>query len=589
MNRLIKNTLLLSGLLMMLISCGSGPSGTGVKPNNSKAKISGLALYEQQEYFLAIDWLNQAWEGNSNDTEVYVALLDSWKQLDEITQVWKLLNETSLQSDEVIIIQAELSAEEKQCQQALANSNDIEANLLTKKWQNRYWQFRASCFEQTKSYLSAVQALVTLNQSVDDELMTQVWNNQIVNNLIRVNEDELILAIGDESYDLITQGWFEAAYIDFGADGMSGSGWNEQWPDHPATQYFLDMNQVSKQQTVAVLLPLSGRFETAAKAVQKGLLTASVADENNQFDLQFYDTGSQAENFSASWYAAQERGADLMIGPLDKASINALELMPAPTVPVVLLNQSESDYFQFTLSPEAEAEQVAQRMYDDGQRRSIILAPNDEWGERMAQAFAQAFVDLGGTVSDNTYFAKDQHDFSAQLRKTLGLIESQLRAKNLQNFLKINLHSEEVVRSDVDALFLAARPDFARLMVPQLKFHRASDVPVYASSHVFNGLNNEQHNRDLQGVQFVISPIEMPNSHLIETIPFELSRVNDSKKLFALGFDAYQLISRLEWMSRVNTGVIDGLTGKISLNFDGQFRRGLQWAQYNNGSIDALH
>lgn len=588
MNTLIKKTLLLSTFLMVLASCGSGPSGTRVKPN-SKAKVTGMDFYQQQDYFSAVDWLNQAWQKDSNDSEVYVALLDSWKQLDEITQIWKLMNQSSIQTDEVIIIQAELSGEEKQCELALNNTNDIDTDSLSNKWQKRFWQFRASCEQQTKAYLPAVKSLVQLSELSDDELMTQVWSNQIVNNLIRANEDELILAIGDDSYDLTTQGWLEAAYIDFGADGISGSGWSEQWPQHPATQYFLDMNQVNRQQTVAVLLPLSGRFESAAKAVQKGLLTASVADENNQYDLQFYDTGSQAENFSGSWYAAQEQGADLIIGPLDKASIEAAEMMPAPTVPVVMLNQSNSEYFQFTLSPEGEAEQVAHRMYDDGQRRTIILAPNDEWGERMAQAFAQKFVDLGGTIIDNTYFQKDQHDFSAQLRKTLGLVESQLRAKNLQSFLKINLQADEVVRSDIDAIFLAARPGLARLMVPQLKFHRASDVPVYSSSHVFNGLNNEQHNRDLQGVKFAISPIELPSSQLMEILPFELSRVNDSKKLFALGYDAYQLISRLEWMSRVNTGVIDGLTGKISLNYDGQFNRGLRWAQYNNGSIDALH
>lgn len=589
MNKLITNTLLLSALILVLVSCGSGPSGTGTKPNSSKAKITGMALYEQQEYFAAIDWLNQAWEKNNQDRDVYVALLDSWKQLDEVTQIWKLLNESSIEIDQITIIQAEISKDEERCEQALAMTNDVDVNFLNNKWQTRFWQLKAECFQKSQAYIPAVEALVQLEKLSDDDLMEQVWNNQIVNNLIRANEDELILAIGDTSFDLKTLGWFEAAYIDFGADGLSGSGWSEQWPEHPASQYFLDMNQVNRQQTVAVLLPLSGRFEAAAKSVQKGILTASAADENNQYDLQFYDTGSQAENFSSSWYSAQEQGADLIIGPLDKDSIEAAELMPAPTVPVVLLNQSESDFFQFTLSPESEAEQVAQRMYDDGQRRTIILAPNDVWGERMAQAFAQKFVDLGGTVLDNAYFQRDQHDFSAQLRKTLGLIESQLRAKNLQNFLRINLESEEVVRSDLDAIFLAARPDFARLMVPQLKFHRASGVPVYASSHVFNGLNNEQHNRDLAGVRFAISPIELPSNQLMETLPFELNRVIDSKKLFALGYDAYQLISRLEWMSRVNTGVIDGLTGKISLNFDGQFSRGLQWAQYNNGSIESLN
>lgn len=588
MNTKFRNPIILAVVLLLLSACGSGPSGPGMKPADSKAKTNGLALYAQQDYFSAAQWLQQAWDSNNNDAAVFAALLDTWKQLGEMPQLWKLLSESNLRTPAVNVIEAELLQEAGDCAQALIKSDELVSPPVDEAWQQRYWQLKANCLQSEQFHLQAVVALVQLKQTANDELMSQVWRNEIVNNLIRIDEAELIMAIGDDSYDYETQGWFEAAYVNFGADGVSGEDWLMLWAEHPAAQYFLDMNQVNKQQSVAVLLPLSGRFQAAAKAIQKGLLIASVVDEANQFDLQFFDTGSQAENISAAWYAAQEQEVDLIIGPLDKAAIDKVEEMPAPAIPVVLLNQSESDYFQFTLSPEVEAEQAAERMYEDGQRRAIILAPNDPWGERMTKAFAQRFVDLGGQIIDNTYFQPEQNDYSAQLRQTLGLIESQLRAKNLQSFLKLNLISEEVVRADMDAIFLAARPDFARLMVPQLKFHRANETPVYATSHVFDGINNEQHNRDLQGVKFAISPIELPNSQWHEILPFELSRVGNSKNLFALGYDAYQLITRLQWMSRVNSGMIEGLTGKINLGFDGQFRRGLKWAEYNNGSIVAL-
>ncbi|MGJ8662211.1 MAG: penicillin-binding protein activator, partial [Marinicella sp.] len=415
-------------------------------------------------------------------------------------------------------------------------------------------------------------------------------HDRIVRNLIQVNEDDLILAIGDDTYQPLTQGWIEAAYVSFGADGTSGDNWLLQWPEHPAAAYFLDLNKVNKQQKVAILLPFSGRFSNVAKAVQKGLLTAAAADSENHNELIFYDTGSQGENVSNAWFTAQENQADLIIGPLDKSSIEVVEQIPAPTIPVVLLNQSEpeSDYFQFTLSPEGEAIEVATKMINDGHKRVLIMAPNEPWGERMTQAFAQSFVDLGGQIVNNSYFQTKQNDYSAQLRQTLGLIESQLRARNLQQFLKLNLSADEVVRSDVDAIFLAARPDFARLMVPQLKFHHAANIPVYSTSHVFDGLMNEQHNRDLQGLRFALSPIELQSNALLETAAFDLGRVGGDKKLFAFGYDAYQLISRLEWMNRVNTGVVNGLSGKVSLGFDGVFNRGLLWAQYNNGSVVAL-
>lgn len=589
MKSLIKQMLLVSLFVIngvLLVSCGGN---SGIRPANDINKRNGMDLYQQQNYFAATDWLMKAWVKNPGDTEVYVALLDSWQQLGEVTQVWRLLNDSDIQTAEVSLIEAEMAQAEQRCDAATVLSGGIEPMMLSTAWQSRYWRLQASCSAALKEYIKATQALVQLQTFVSDEFELQNLNDRIVENLILANDNDLIFAIGDLAYDSVTLGWLEAAYVNFGADGVSGSTWLMQWPDHPAASYFLDLNQVSNQQSVAVLLPFSGRFSAVAKAVQKGMLTAAMADSENQNELVFYDTGSQGESLSSAWYSAQENQADLIIGPLDKDSISAIEQMPAPTVPVVLLNQSATDlYFQFTLSPEGEAEQAAEQMAQEGVKRVLIMAPNEEWGERMTRAFAQRWVDLGGHIVNNAYFQPEQNDYSSQLRQTLGLVESQLRAKNLQSFLKINLTSDEVIRSDVDAIFLAARPDFARLMVPQLKFHHAAELPVYSTSHVFDGLNNEQHNRDLQGLRFCISPIELQSSDLFEVLPFDLDRVGGNKKLFALGYDAYQLINRLEWMNRVNAGMIDGLTGKVNLGRNGHFNRALLWAQYNNGSIVAL-
>ncbi len=592
MKIIIKNVLLISILCIsswILVACGNGSTRSVVRPDNEVDKLNGMDLYQQQNYFAATDWLNKAWIKNPSDVEVYVALMDTWLQLGEVTQVWQLLNQTDLRTAEVNVIEAEMAAANQQCDVATDLIHAVDPLILSNQWPQRYWELQALCQLELKQYIKATEALVQLQVFTSDVVELKTLNDRIVRNLIKVNEDVLIFAIGDPVYSEETLGWLEAAYVNFGADGVSGNNWLLQWPNHPAASYFLDLNQVNNNQKVAVLLPFSGRFASVAKAIQKGMLTASMADEDNQNELIFYDTGSQGENLSSSWYSAQERQVDLIIGPLDKTSIATVEQMPAPTVPVVLLNQSLSNrYFQFTLSPEGEAQQVAEQMIKDDRKRVLIMAPNEPWGERMTTAFAQRLVDLGGQVINNSYFQSEQNDYSSQLRQTLGLIESQLRAKNLQSFLKINLSADEVVRSDIDAIFLAARPDFARLMVPQLKFHHAAGVPVYATSHVFDGLNNEQHNRDLQGLRFSLSPIELQSSDLFEVLPFDLNRIGDNKKLFALGYDAYDLIGRLEWMSRVNTGVIDGLSGQISLGNDGQFNRGLLWAQYNNGSIIAL-
>ncbi len=581
----IRMTLLFVSLVLILVACGSG---TQIRKDDDIAKRNGIDLYQQQKYFEASNWLTQAWERNPADSEILIALLDSWRQLGEVLQIWQLLNETEISTAETRLIQAELALADKQCETALNLLHTGDAEYLSDVWLPRFWGLKANCLSSSGQHLQATLALIASEPLIEDQMARELLHDQIVKSLIQINDDELILAVGNPEYGLVEQGWIEAAYVNFGADGISGDNWLLQWPDHPAARYFLDLNQVNSQQVVAVLLPFSGRFSEVAKAIQKGLLTASVVDAGNQNKLEFYDTGSQGEGLASAWYSAQENGADMIIGPLDKASITAAASMPEATIPVVLLNQSEAPYFQFTLSPEGEAEQVAERMIQDGHKRVLIMAPNEDWGERMTKAFAQRFVDLGGQIVSNSYFQPQQNDYSAQLRQTLGLVESQLRARNLQQFLKLNLQADEVVRSDVDAIFLAARPAFARLMVPQLKFHHAAEIPVYATSHVFDGLDNEQHNRDLQNLMFALSPIQLQSSRLRETLPYDLNLIKANNKLFAFGYDAYQLIARLEWMSRVNTGIIDGLSGTVSLAFDGQFKRGLEWAQYSDGSVIAL-
>lgn len=583
----MRNIFLCALLAMMLTACGPG-GNQNVRPDQNRSKAQGLSLYQQQDYFLAAESLTQALNDLPKDQEVYVALLDSWLQLGEFVRVWQLLNQHDINTPEVKVIEASLQQQQGSCEWVVEHLHQTDYEMIDPAWRKRYLQLVAECQQTLGNHLSAAVNFIQLSDLQDDEIDFKNNNDAIVRNLISVDEETLILNIGLDT-DPLTQGWLEAAYVKFGADGISGERWLTQWTDHPAASYFLDMNQDSNNQKVAVMLPFSGRFSQVGKAVQKGFLAAALADHKGFNELVFFDTGSAGENLATAFYSAQEYQSDLIIGPLDKASIDLLEQMPEATIPVILLNQSEANYHQFTLSPEGEAETVAERMVSDGVKNVLIMAPNDEWGERMTKAFAQRFVDLGGSIINNTYFHAEQNDYSAQLRQVLGLVESQLRARNLQQFLKLPVNSEEVVRADIDAIFLAAKPSFARLMIPQLKFHRAAEIPVYSSSHVFAGLNNEQHNKDLEGVMFTVSPVELETTTLIEQLPFELRNIKSDKRLFAFGYDAYQLISRLSWMSRVHTGMVDGLTGNIRIGFDGKFSRELLWAQYRNGSIIPLN
>ncbi|WP_154222383.1 penicillin-binding protein activator [Marinicella rhabdoformis] len=568
----------------LLLACG----GNNVRPDGLNEQRKGMALYQAGDYFNAVSWLEQSHNAHPNKT-VLLALIDAYGRLGESIKIYPLLNHELLSySAEKDIITAQLADQDGNCSSVIDLLGALNVSEVTGHWKSEYYNLLSACHARLGNSLLAAKNILALMQLPTDEQNStdNKVSDDLVYELMKVPEMDLIQAIS-ETDDELWRGWLEAAFVEFGADGESGEHWFSQWKNHPASSYFLGSNEVSLRQKVGVLLPMSGRFEHVAKAVQKGMLTAAMS-QGGRNELLFFDTGSQGEALASALFSAQEAGVNIILGPLDKQSIAALEALPEPTVPVLLLNQSNSDDYQFTLSPEAEAQDVAEVMYQQGKRQVLILSSNDPWGERITLAFAQRFVDLGGQIISNHYFATDQADYSAQLRQVLGLVGSRLRSKNLQQYLKLPVHSEEVVRADIDAIFLAAQPGFARMMVPQLKFNRAAKVPVYATSHVFVGFDNKQHNKDLEGVYFPVAPLLLQTGDFLETLAFDVSLIqNTDLNLFAFGYDAYQLTSRLTWMSRVNSGKFSGLSGNLSMDFDGKIRRHLPWAYYIGGEVFA--
>ena len=96
----------------------------------------------------------------------------------------------------------------------------------------------------------------------------------------------------------------------------------------------------------------------------------------------------------------------MVIGPLDKESVAQLNRAMELEVPVLALNQVPSeglpspDLYQFGLSPEDEAIQVADRAWTDGFSIAVALTPAGDWGDRIASAFRERWEELGGVLAE---------------------------------------------------------------------------------------------------------------------------------------------------------------------------------------------
>ncbi|WP_165742060.1 penicillin-binding protein activator [Candidatus Thiosymbion oneisti] len=310
-------------------------------------------------------------------------------------------------------------------------------------------------------------------------------------------------------------------------------------------------------ETLAVLLPESGRFAGAANVVRAGILAAREADpEGKRPKLRFYD--SAAGSISALVRQAAKDGARLAIGPLQKPAVEKLAGSTTLPIPVLALNRvaaaaKPSNLYQFSLAPEDEVSEIAARAWGEGHRKAVILYPKSKWGERMSRAFRRQWKAQGGTLVTAQAFNPRATDFSSTVKKL----------------------SEQVAQADF--MFLATPSKLARRAWVQIRSKLGTKTRVYATSHIYDGHFDPKDDKYLVGLNFV----EIP--WLVEPTPGDaVSSKGLSKqlpRLYAMGIDAYRLGSRLDWLSGNPQVRVQGKTGTLRLDSRRRVQRKLTLAR----------
>jgi uncharacterized protein len=310
--------------------------------------------------------------------------------------------------------------------------------------------------------------------------------------------------------------------------------------------------------------------------------------------IRVYDLG---DNSAAAWdqyMQAVQDGADLVIGPLDKEGVAVLVQHQKLPVPVLSLNYTDEvinppdNLYQFGLLPEDEARQVAERASLAGHQTAVALAPQGEWGERLLKAFRTRFKELGGEVLDVARYDAESTDYSTPIKDVLGIDSSEERNSQLRALLKRDLQFEPNHRPDADMVFMVALPREARLLRPQLRFHYASDLPVYATSHIYTGIEDLASDRDINGVIYCDMPWTMEGANPKPQLRARLDSLfpqasQQLPRLTALGFDAYQVIDYLKRLAERPYERYAGLTGNLYMDELGRIHRELKWAQFVDG------
>jgi outer membrane PBP1 activator LpoA protein len=384
------------------------------------------------------------------------------------------------------------------------------------------------------------------------------------------------------------------------AEGVTSAmqNWKIRHPFHLLTeQQALDTwlryrGQFAPPRKVAILLPETGRLKSAGDAIRDGVMSAFLKNSGGA-EILFFNTGEDEQSAIAAYFNALDAGADWIIGPLRKESVEAMLNLAGMSTPLLALNDLPDGFTAppglaghvtgMSLSQDAETTGIAAHAAQSGYKRAIVMAPEDPWGERMAYAFESEFLQEDRQIIAATRYLDSQNDHSAALERLLKIDESKARKKRLENTLQLKLEFEPVRRQDVDVIFLAANPTQAKLIRPQLRFHEAGDIPVYATARVFSGQPDPARNQDLNGIRFPATPWQLTHSSSKDIPELESIRRGSLGSLFALGQDAWNLLPWLGLMKKDPDFSFPGQSGYYRSANQDMLNRAPAWAEFNRG------
>jgi outer membrane PBP1 activator LpoA protein len=263
----------------------------------------------------------------------------------------------------------------------------------------------------------------------------------------------------------------------------------------------------------------------------------------------------------AAYQKAVAAGVDFVLGPLGRDEVSAVFAQADLPVPVLALNRGTvappAGNAGFSLAPEDDGVIAAEYLFANGQRNVLVIAGNDDNGSRAAQAFTERFQQRGGHIADTLRVGDNPGDQAATLTAA--------------------------AQKKTDAVFLAVRGNTVRLLAPQLALTGFGNKPRVGTSQ----LASTGQDTSLDGIMF---PTEVWTAHGVPGLPAPSTVVADNPsvrgaatRLFAFGYDAWQLSAYTEKLVMNPNAQIQGATGALKLDGFGNVSRMSAWSVFSGG------
>jgi uncharacterized protein len=479
-----------------------------------------------------------------------------------------------------------------EAEQAIESLGLIQTPQLNLDNQIKYFQSQAFAYSLTGNLLGSVKSRIELHRLLTSSNELEKNQGAILETLRLLPDSELQ---SNRTDDLA--GWMSLANIlkhinqpDFNAQI---SQWRATFPAHPAELSFLGQpldtpkSAFLQPKSIALLLPGSGTFAQAGKAIREGFMAAyNHAGNTAKPAIRFYDSEQSAP--VTLYNQAVAEGAQLIVGPLDKEHIQSLADAVTFNIPVLALNHipglQKNQLYQFSLSPLDDTDQITQKAWADGHQKALLLVPDNAPGKRIANYLTEDWKNRDGTILETQSYNPKETDFSAPIQKLLNLDESEQRYNKILALIP-GIKYTPRKRQDVDAILLSAYSAEARSINPQLQFYQAGDIAVYAMPTVYTGQINASLDADLNKITFCDTPWLFTKVYQGELGMDALKETwkqfpSAYLRLIAMGIDAYNLSTRLDTLE---TDPYPGATGNLSLTTDQRIQRKLVCAKFIDG------
>lgn len=276
-------------------------------------------------------------------------------------------------------------------------------------------------------------------------------------------------------------------------------------------------NAVFKQNTIGVLLPLSGPYERfglrALKGIELALDQFSSQGDNPAINISVKDTGADPDKTIMALEELYQDQVAAILGPIVTSEVAAREAQRMG-IPIITLTQKNDipeigdKVFRNFITPQMQVKALTSFTVESlGLYRFAILYPNENYGLTFMNLFWDELIELGGQVVGVESYEPKQTDFTDPIKKLVGLyyeIPEDLKAENdfaeewdqpiaFEDIDEKTLEEDSDIKSeeeaeepeeeeepesivDFDAIFIPDSPGLAGLIVPQLAYFDITDV-----------------------------------------------------------------------------------------------------------------